>query len=524
MPQIMTYIVDVNGPLSLVITSDLMQKDRQANTIKVLVQDRRDPVDLTGWSALYTMEREDGVRVVVEGQIWDNEISVTLTDACYQVAGRYAAFIRITSPDTEEKRTVLRMAGLVVNEGNGPVIDGSGIIPSLEDLLAKIAAMEAATDAANQAAERADHAVDNLVIKPEAIQAAVDAYLEENPVETVTPEEIAEVVDNALLEAKDSGEFDGPPGKDGPQGAPGAPGVSITGVSIETGGVDAGGAVSWNDLQDKPFGEEVSYSDTLRVSITPDEVEELVNSGQLVGGMLLKVSDSVVTMDDLANGFTIDFGDSVIDVPADGVGEFAFELFEGVTILAEVFFSVGEQAVGVNLDGSVFTEKGLYIIVYAMYDTHYVSVTIPGFQFPTTVVTPIEKKFIPKHTHSAADVAGIPQADWEQADENAVDYIRNKPQNLTVRLMLTTTGDGKRLICENEEPINTERLREILNTGASIFCNETNTLDVFAPNAIQFFSKKTNYELYGVIVIRGLVDDTFNSYDNRVFFTADYYE
>lgn len=215
MPQIMTYIVDVNGPLSLVITSDLMQKDRQANTIKVLVQDRRDPVDMTGWTALYTMEREDGVRVVVEGQILENEISVTLTDACYQVAGRYAAFIRITSPDTEEKRTVLRMAGLVVNEGNGPVIDGSYIIPSLEDLLAQIAAMEAATEAANKAAERAENAAGNIEISPEAIQDAVNAYLEENPVESVSPEEIAEAVDAALQEAKESGDFDGEPGKNG---------------------------------------------------------------------------------------------------------------------------------------------------------------------------------------------------------------------------------------------------------------------------------------------------------------------
>ena len=77
------------------------------------------------------------------------------------------------------------------------------------------------------------------------IKAAIKAYLDENPIEGVTPEEVAAEVEKALTEAKESGEFkgdkgdtgepgpkgdpgepckDGEPGKDGEQGPAGEPG------------------------------------------------------------------------------------------------------------------------------------------------------------------------------------------------------------------------------------------------------------------------------------------------------------
>lgn len=224
-----------------------------------------------------------------------------------------------------------------------------------------------------------------------------------------------------------------------------------------------GGASNWNDLENKPFGEEIGYSDTLKVSKTIEELIELANSGQLVGGSFLKVSDSVVTMSDPANGFTVDFGGEVVDIPADAVGEAAFELFDGVVVFMEAFFSVGEQAVGVDLDGIVFPEKGVFVAAEILFDIPYISVTIPGFQFLTTVVKPIEKKFIPKHTHSAADVFGIPQADWEQTDENAVDYIKNKP----------VVKEMNRVVCRVEKDENgIERIKKPGDSSEPITISE----------------------------------------------------
>lgn len=56
------------------------------------------------------------------------------------------------------------------------------------------------------------------------IKAAIAAYLEENPVEGVTPEEVAAEVNKALEDAKASGAFKGDKGDKGDQGEPGEPG------------------------------------------------------------------------------------------------------------------------------------------------------------------------------------------------------------------------------------------------------------------------------------------------------------
>ena len=61
-------------------------------------------------------------------------------------------------------------------------------------------------------------------VSDEQIEKAVNDYLDENPVGGVTPEELAEEVENALETAKASGEFDGPQGPKGDPGDPGSPG------------------------------------------------------------------------------------------------------------------------------------------------------------------------------------------------------------------------------------------------------------------------------------------------------------
>lgn len=77
-------------------------------------------------------------------------------------------------------------------------------------------------------------------VTPEQIAAAVEAYLDENPVEGITQEELEKAVEEALQQAKDSGAFKGdkgdkgdtgptgPAGKDGEPGKDGAPGKNGT--------------------------------------------------------------------------------------------------------------------------------------------------------------------------------------------------------------------------------------------------------------------------------------------------------
>lgn len=193
---------------------------------------------------------------------------------------------------------------------------------------------------------------------------------------------------------------EGPPGKDGPQGAPGAPGVSITGVSIETGGVEPGGGgeqvqSDWNQtdatapdfIRNKPFGE--ALGDTLTWdAITEDEVDESL----IVGGVLCRVSNAQLTNDDYAQGGFIHF-------PGLGVterisAEDCIELSPGVTLIYEAFFVVTEDNTTVDLgDGTVLegVKAGVYLpIDLACFDA---TLTLYGCnKFPC--IKKLDKKYV----------------------------------------------------------------------------------------------------------------------------------
>ncbi len=61
-------------------------------------------------------------------------------------------------------------------------------------------------------------------VTPEQIEAAVEAYLTENPIDGITQEELEKAVEDALQAAKVSGEFKGDKGDKGDKGNDGAPG------------------------------------------------------------------------------------------------------------------------------------------------------------------------------------------------------------------------------------------------------------------------------------------------------------
>lgn len=159
MPQRLEWTIDVNAPLNTIQTPTLlMQGDDQANTFAVRVTDKGRSYDLSRYTVSAWVERRDGVRVPVDGTVEGNVAEVTLTESCYRVSGRYVAFVRITNADTGEKRTILRLTGMIETEGSGPVLDEEDIIPSIEDIVAMITVMEQATADANAAASNANAA------------------------------------------------------------------------------------------------------------------------------------------------------------------------------------------------------------------------------------------------------------------------------------------------------------------------------------------------------------------------------
>lgn len=92
------------------------------------------------------------------------------------------------------------------------------------------------------------------------------------------------------------------------------------------------------------------------------------------GGILYKISDAIVTMDDLSNGGEAVLNDTHYSVPAENAEEMA----TGVIAFFDAFVAfVSEVGVGVEVDGISFPEAGVY---FASPDSGICTqITIPGY-------------------------------------------------------------------------------------------------------------------------------------------------
>ena len=144
------YKVERDAPLvTRMPVTLLMQGDEAANEIVVEMLDGGTPMALDGYSAALYLKRTDGIKVRCVGTVDGNIVRVTLTAECYSLPGNYIASMVLS--DDAEDRTVLRLAGYVESNGDGPVIDPSGTIPSYDDLARAFAELEAAIKEAEKA-------------------------------------------------------------------------------------------------------------------------------------------------------------------------------------------------------------------------------------------------------------------------------------------------------------------------------------------------------------------------------------
>lgn len=168
------YKVERDAPLvTRMPVTLLMQGDEAAQEIVVEMLDGGAPMNLSGYSAVLYLRRADGQRVRNPGSVTGNAASVTLDAACYSVPGSYIASM-VLSADGED-RTVLRLAGYVESDGEGPVIDPTGEIPGYDDLARAYAELEAAIKAAETATEAASDAAEEAGNKAEAAETAAGA-------------------------------------------------------------------------------------------------------------------------------------------------------------------------------------------------------------------------------------------------------------------------------------------------------------------------------------------------------------
>ena len=129
--------------------------DNQAHTWRIALLDGGRAAQLTGTVTGYFV-RPDGNTVAVQGSLTGNVASVTLAQACYAYEGDIQAVMRLYSGGRLVTLSALILPVRKVLTDS--IVDPGNVIPSLDELLAKIAACETATQNANKATSDAKNA------------------------------------------------------------------------------------------------------------------------------------------------------------------------------------------------------------------------------------------------------------------------------------------------------------------------------------------------------------------------------
>lgn len=131
------------------LDGNVFSADSEANLIGVEIYDTGQAAQITGAVHGYAI-REDGATVIIDGTLSGNKASVILPVSCYTVVGRLSVVIKVGT------MTVGAVTGNVYRTTTDTIVDPAHVIPSIDELLAKIAACEAATASANTAASNAN--------------------------------------------------------------------------------------------------------------------------------------------------------------------------------------------------------------------------------------------------------------------------------------------------------------------------------------------------------------------------------
>lgn len=130
----------------------MLPGDNKAHTWRVVCLRDGAAATLSGLTVVGYFLRQDGSTVAVPGTVSGNVCSVTLAQACYAYPGNIRAAIRCTETASGTRITLAERVFTVRRSiDSGDIIDPGSAVPSLEDLLAQIAAMETATAAAQAA-------------------------------------------------------------------------------------------------------------------------------------------------------------------------------------------------------------------------------------------------------------------------------------------------------------------------------------------------------------------------------------
>lgn len=138
----------------------LFTGDDASHRFIVSVNRDEQPENLSGTTVYGYFVRADEAMVTLEGNVdSDGRAFITLNSSCYSAPGRFQLVIRVTQGDV--KTTIFCADGYMKHTTSDTIVVDENIIPSFENLLAQIDAMEEAIVRANEAADRANEAAEN---------------------------------------------------------------------------------------------------------------------------------------------------------------------------------------------------------------------------------------------------------------------------------------------------------------------------------------------------------------------------
>lgn len=227
---VLSYVCDMDRGIDrTLIRPALLTGDKQAHTFRIAVSRSGEDASLTGASVSAYFVRADGVTVPITGSAEGSAAVVTLPEGCYRVPGRFQLVVKLSMDSGIS--TIFWGDGAVASSSTDAIIDEEDVIPSLDELLAQIAAAEAAAANASSAASSANTAA----IRANAAAASIEQVSAQAT--TLTPGSEATAAWSTVDGAKVL-TIGVPQGIQGPQGPKGEPGKDGSGSVSTVNGVE----------------------------------------------------------------------------------------------------------------------------------------------------------------------------------------------------------------------------------------------------------------------------------------------
>ena len=241
---ILSFACDLErGVERTLIRPALLTGDSQAHTFRLAVKRGGGDASITGASVAAYFVRADGVTVPITGSVEGSVALVTLPEGCYRVPGRFQLVVKLALDGAVS--AVFWGDGAVAASDTDAILDEEGVIPSLDEVLAQVAAAEAAAASANSAAASATTAASSAntaASRANAAAASIEAIGAEAT--TLAPGRAATASWTTVDGAKVL-RIGVPRGIQGPQGPKGDPGKDGSGsVSSVNGVASVGGNVT----------------------------------------------------------------------------------------------------------------------------------------------------------------------------------------------------------------------------------------------------------------------------------------